>query len=311
MSTPRLVSIIIRTLNEARHLDELLHAIAAQETDGPTGELDVEVVLVDSGSTDATLAIAERHGCNIQHIAKEQFTFGRSLNTGCRAALGEVLVFISGHCIPADRHWLARLCAPVLAEQVAYAYGRQMGAPHSRPSECRIFAEQYPARSCVPQQGHFCNNASAALSRRVWLANHFDEELTGLEDMELAKRLMEQGHRIGYVAEALILHHHDETCAQVHARFARESHALRSIDHTHRVGLARALYRITCNTLRDIWHTLGQRPSLRTLADIPLYRVSQHLGEHAGSCRAGLSCDEMSRQCHQLTIHNKEQRSEH
>ncbi len=41
-----LASIVIRTLNEAEYLDTLLEKIAIQET----GDLDVEVVLIDSGS---------------------------------------------------------------------------------------------------------------------------------------------------------------------------------------------------------------------------------------------------------------------
>lgn len=51
-----LASIVIRTLNEAQHLDDLMVMIGAQQTNG----LDVEVVLIDSGSTDGTVEIAER-----------------------------------------------------------------------------------------------------------------------------------------------------------------------------------------------------------------------------------------------------------
>ena len=81
-----LVSVVIRTYNEARYLEELLLGIAAQERP----DFDVEVVLVDSGSTDGTLDIASQHGARIVHIRKQDFTFGRSLNVGCRAALGSV-----------------------------------------------------------------------------------------------------------------------------------------------------------------------------------------------------------------------------
>ena len=50
-----LASVVIRTLNEERHLEELLAAIRDQNTP----DFDVEVVLVDSGSTDSTLPIAD------------------------------------------------------------------------------------------------------------------------------------------------------------------------------------------------------------------------------------------------------------
>src|SRR3546814_13242095 len=104
-----LTSIVIRTLDDARYLGELLEAIGQQDT----GPFQVEVVVIDSGSTDGTLEIAEKHGCTITHITREQFSFGRSLNMGCEVARGEILVLISGHCVPTDRRWLRNLCQPI------------------------------------------------------------------------------------------------------------------------------------------------------------------------------------------------------
>ena len=79
-----LASVIIRTLNEERHLDELLSSIEDQDTDG----LDYEVIIVDSGSIDRTLQIAASHECKILHIAKEEFSFGRSLKYGVFSGQG-------------------------------------------------------------------------------------------------------------------------------------------------------------------------------------------------------------------------------
>src|SRR3546814_6424285 len=220
-----LVSIVIRTLNEARYLGELLEGIASQETQG----LDVETVLIDSGSTDDTLAIAEKHGCVITHITREEFSFGRSLNLGCEAAQGEVLILISGHCVPRDRHWLRALCQPIIDGLVDYSYGKQIGGPESRYSECRIFAKYFPDQSSLPQEGFFCNNANSAIARSAWAQYRFDEEVTGLEDMELAQRLYRDRGRIGYVAEACVYHHHAESWPQVQRRFESEALALQRI----------------------------------------------------------------------------------
>ena len=114
MERKHLVSVVIRTLNEERYLPELLESIKAQESE----RFSVEVVLVDSGSTDNTLMIAESFGARIVHIAKRDFSFGRSLNLGCGSALGDYLVFISGHCIPVDAHWIDSLVAPLLLSNV-------------------------------------------------------------------------------------------------------------------------------------------------------------------------------------------------
>ena len=153
-----LASIVIRTLNESVHLPDLLQSIASQSLDD---NLSLEIVVVDSGSTDGTLAIVERFGCRIVKIDKSIFSFGRSLNWGCEAANGDILVFISGHCVPVSPSWLQLLCQPLVGGSASYAYGRQVGDDDSYFSERRIFAQYYPDTSAIPQAGLFCNNAEA------------------------------------------------------------------------------------------------------------------------------------------------------
>lgn len=274
-----LISVVIRTLNEARHLPALLGAIATQSLGGHT----CEVVLVDSGSTDGTLDIARSHGCRIVTIRKEDFSFGRSLNVGCAAAAGEALVFVSGHCIPVGRDWLARLVAPLGTGRIAYSYGGQVGDASTHFSEHQIFAKYFPPRSQVPQQGFFCNNANAALLRSVWLAHPFDEELTGLEDMHLAKRLVAQGHAVAYVADAAVYHLHDETWRQVKRRFEREAIALRHIMPEVHIGLLDAVRYAASAILLDWGAALGERKLGRTLVDVVVYRVCQFWGAWRGN----------------------------
>lgn len=280
-----LASIVIRTLNEATHLDDLLTMIALQEGARlqKGGELAHEVVVVDSGSTDGTLDIAARHGCRIVHIRRTEFSFGRSLNMGCAAAQGEILVFVSGHCVPAGRDWLAQLIAPLADGRAAYSYGRQIGDDNSNYSERRIFAKYFPQTSAIPQKGFFCNNANSALLREVWAAHPFDEELTGLEDMELGRRLVAAGMQLAYVAEAPVFHHHAESWPQVRRRFEREALALRSIMpeiHLSRLDVLRCV-------LGSVWgdwrSARRNRVASARLRDIALYRYNQYVGSFIGN----------------------------
>jgi L-ascorbate metabolism protein UlaG (beta-lactamase superfamily)/glycosyltransferase involved in cell wall biosynthesis len=274
-----LVSIVIRTFNEAAHLESLLLSIAAQQTDG----LRHEVVLVDSGSTDGTLEIAQRHGCRIYHISREKFSFGRSLNIGCEAARGEILIFTSGHCDPADEHWLEGLCQPILDGKADYTYGRQIGGPKSKFSECCIFTKYYPEQPSIPQEGFFCNNANSAISQQAWATYKFDETLTGLEDMELAQRLVRDGGKVAYIAESCVFHHHDESWSQVERRFEREAIALQKIMPHIQIHLSDMLRYIATSVYKDwkcawnanIWH-------MKAL-EIALYRINQYYGSFKGN----------------------------
>lgn len=272
-------SVVIRTLNEAEHLDDLLGMIGRQKTAG----LDIEVIIVDSGSTDATLSIAKQYDCVIEHIEKAEFSFGRSLNRGCAASVGDILVFISGHCVPVDENWLQVLCQPLIDGGVAYSYGRQIGDDDSNYSERRIFAKYFPDTSRIPQDGFLCNNANAALLRSVWQAQPFDEELTGLEDMELAKRLVAGGMAIGYVAEAPVFHHHRESWAAIRRRFEREALALRSIMpevHLSRLDVVRYIV----SSVYGDWRS-ASRKGIRSTSrfDMLRYRYNQFVGAYIGN----------------------------
>lgn len=271
-------SIIIRTYNEARWLGAVLDAIANQLIDDP-----YEIVIVDSGSTDETREIAAKKGCRIVTIAKDEFTFGRSLNVGCEAARGQVLVFLSGHCIPSDRRWLAALTAELGKEGIVYAYGRQLPHERSRYSEGQLFRKYFPENSALPQEGFFCNNANAALLRDVWRAHPFNEDLTGLEDMELAKRLVAQGLKVGYVAHAPVIHIHEESWQQVRTRYEREAVALQEIMPEVHVDLLDFLRYVSCGIFLDWAQAVRDRVFLRCAGEIVLFRLMQYWGTYRGN----------------------------
>jgi cellulose synthase/poly-beta-1,6-N-acetylglucosamine synthase-like glycosyltransferase len=281
-----LVSIIIRTYNEERYLGRLLVAIAEQDRGGAAhsvGDLQVETIVVDSGSTDRTIEIAQSHGASIWHISSEQFSFGRSLNLGCERAAGDVLVFISGHCIPLLRTWLRTLIEPIVTGKVVLAYGRQVGGETTSLSESEVFSKLYPERSAVPQTGFFCNNANAALGSAIWRQYRFDEALLGLEDMHLAKRLVESGLRIGYVAEAPVAHYHHETWAQVRRRYEREAIALQRIRPEWHVTFLDFLRFFVAGVMLDSARGLQERRWLRTVPHVVMFRLMQYWGAFSGN----------------------------
>ncbi len=272
------ISIIIRTLNEARYLGDLLSCIKKQIT-----RYSHEVVLIDSGSTDATLSIAKTYNCNILHINRKDFSFGRSLNRACDAANGSFLALISGHCIPINEYWLEHLVKPIADGTVDYSYGKQSGLKTTYWSEARIFSKYFPEESRIPQQGFYCNNANSALLASTWKSYQFNEELTGLEDMDFAKRLVLDGGRVGYVAEAHVYHIHHEDWRQIQRRFEREALALKEICpevFLRRRDIARYFF---SGVIGDLMAGLPTSLSLIQIYQIFLYRFNQYLGSYRGN----------------------------
>lgn len=275
-----LVSVVIRTLNEQAHLDELLTAIGEQKL--PQG-YDVESVIVDSGSSDNTLNIAARHSCRVTHIKKSDFSFGRSLNQGCDFADGDFLVFVSGHCVPVDENWLSELVQPLVSGAASYCYGRQVGRGPTKFSERRVFLKYFPEVSKVPQEGFFVNNANAALTRSCWDELRFDEELTGLEDMHLGKRITEGGGKLAYVASAGVYHIHQETWPQVRNRYEREGMALARIMPAAAMSLYDFFECTVRSIVKDSYAAAKQRKLMDSIYSIVMFRTLQYWGSYRGT----------------------------
>lgn len=272
-------SIVIRTYNEARWLPEVLKAIADQTVE----DKELETVVVDSGSTDGTREIASSFGCRLVNIRKEEFTFGRSLNIGCDAAKGRHLVFLSGHCIPVGKYWLNDLIAPLGRQDIVYTYGRQLAHESSKYSEAQLFRKYFPEETALPQQGFFCNNANSALVREVWEEHPFDEDLTGLEDMELAKRLVAAGSKVGYVAGAPVIHIHEENWMNVRTRYEREAIALQAIMPEVHVSAVDFMRYVASGVFFDWAQAIQDRTFLRNAGGIVMFRLMQYWGTYRGN----------------------------
>lgn len=267
---------VIRCFNEEEHIGRLLSGLTRQQRPPD------QIVIVDSGSTDATLAIASRYPVDVEHIEPEQFSFGRSLNIGCRAATGDIIVIASAHVWPVYDSWLTELTAPFDDPQTALAYGRQLGNERTKYSEKRVMARWFPPAS-IPHQDHaFCNNANAAIRRSVWESQPYDEELTGLEDLDWAKKALEKGCRIAYVATAPVVHAHDESWSQLVNRYRREAIAHKRIYHEQGMSAFDAARLAIGNILSDYVHAARDGVFLGNLSAIPAFRAAQFWGTYRG-----------------------------
>ena len=277
----RSISVIIRSFNEEEHIGSLLAGIGHQ-TLRPE-----QIVLVDSGSTDRTVEIAEHFGVDVVRIEPDAFSFGRSLNLGCEAATGDLIVIASAHVRPVLDTWLEMLTAPLQDDQVALAYGRQRGDHRTRFSEAQILSRWFPERSDLGQDHPFCNNANAAIRRESWRSQPYDEQLTGLEDLDWARQWIEKGLRIAYVAEAPVIHVHEESWRQVANRYRREALAHRRIFHDQRMGMLDAVRLGAANILSDYYHAVREGVLLPNLASIPAFRAAQFWGTYHGFAQQG------------------------
>lgn len=276
MSSP-LASIIIRCYNEREYIGKLLYGVFEQDED------DFEVIIIDSGSSDGTLDIVKQYPVTlILHIDPDKFTFGRALNYGCSVASGKFCVFTSAHAYPARSDWLERLLEKFEDDKVALVYGKQRGNEVTKFPEKRIFRKWFPEGDIDHQESPFCNNANAAIRRNVWKEYHYNETLTGLEDVDWAKRVRKAGWEISYASEATVIHVHDETPYEVYNRYRREAVAYSDILSVQKYTFMDFLKMFLYNTAADYVASAAHGEFYDRFGEIPRFRLMQFLGTYRG-----------------------------
>ncbi len=274
-------SIVIRAFNEGKYIERLLLGIIQQTIK------DIQIILVDSGSTDETTLIASRYPVEIMTIRPEEFTFGRSLNFGILHASYPLVVIVSAHVYPVYPDWLERLLEPFIDPNVALTYGKQRGDQSTRFSEHQLFMRLFPENSTGKQTHPFCNNANAAIRRSLWERQSYNELLPGLEDLAWAKWTQEQGYATYYAAAAEVIHVHNETLKGLYNRYRREGMAFKAI-YPHEQFTLIEFFRTYFHNVRSDYQAARQLKVAHTVwKDILSFRLLQLWGTYQGYKKTG------------------------
>lgn len=216
-------SILIPTKDGAKDLGACLEAVYSQKDVGR-----VEVLVVDSGSTDNTLEIVQRYPVRLERIPPETFHHARTRNYAAGLAKGEFLVFLSQDAIPASETWLSAMISNFGDRSVGAAYGRQLAKPDSTLERREVLGVVYGGERVVkdPHHGqergfryyHF-SSVNAAIRKEVWRATRFPDDLKVFEDLGISKRILDAGWKIVYEPRATVYHSHNHTTGGLFRRY--------------------------------------------------------------------------------------------
>jgi rhamnosyltransferase len=246
------ISIVIPTKDGGEKFNHLLAAIRSQKL-----EEEIEIIVVDSESSDGTEACAIRHGARLRRIPAASFTHGGARNLGASIARGDVLVFTSQDTLPENDRWLATLVAPLRTDpSTAAVYGRQRPFESASPPERYFLDFLYGPTPRVQRalnsgdlsmETTLFSNANSAIRSAIWKQVPFSEDILMAEDQEWAVRVLRAGHAIRYEPAASVLHSHAYTIRSAFRRFF-DSGA--TADRTYLAGAARASRALRRNALR-------------------------------------------------------------
>ena len=220
MNPPR-VSIILRSFNEGWALRETLSALAAQDY------ANWELIVIDSGSTDGSVEmIRQMQPAHFVQIKSSEYIPGRVMNHGMRLAQSAYGIFLNADATPQGTDWLRLLVTPLFDPKTAAVFGRQI----PRPDCWAVYAADYdrcfgPHRASV-HWDHFFSMVSSGLRKDIWARRGFLENLQYAEDYEYTRWCKEQGYKIVYCPDSMVMHSHNYTPAQIYRRSFGDNRAL-------------------------------------------------------------------------------------
>ncbi len=215
---------IILTYNEQGNIRACLDGVFSQRI-----ELPCEVIVVDSGSTDATVRIAREYDVRLFAIERASFSHGRTRQFACEQARGDYLVTLVADAAPADEDWLRSLVDAVADDDmVAGAYSRQLpragaGAVETHKLKNRRTGTEERVVHAVDSQEDYrskqprermavCgfDDVSSCRKRTVWEKIPIPDT-PWAEDLAWSKQALMQGYRVVFEPKSAVYHSHAET----------------------------------------------------------------------------------------------------
>lgn len=229
------VSVVIPTKNAGSDFHNVLQRIRDQNFP------EIEIVVIDSGSTDGTVDIAKDKADKIVEIPPEKFHHGQTRNQGAEHSSGDIIVFTVQDAIPMDSEWLPELVRPISDGSADVTYGNQVAYPDAKPPDKFFYEYFYPDEPVGLGKGDtadkasfyldnvFLSDVSSAILRDVWENIRFRDSVDMSEDKDFAYRAASAGHTIRYCPEAKVYHSHNYTLRSLFSRRYKDGKAFSDI----------------------------------------------------------------------------------
>lgn len=188
MTKTKLVSIIIPAFNEEKNIDKCLRSI--KKLDIPKDQY--EVIVVDNGSTDKTVEIAESFGAQV--FTKPKINISSLRNFGTSIARGDIFAFIDADCV-LDRYWLTEALKELEIEEIgATGSNCRLKGNGTWISKAWEFNKRSKLQRCDVD---WIQSANLIIKRKCFEdVGGFDDRLSVCEDSDICYRIKDKGYTI-------------------------------------------------------------------------------------------------------------------
>jgi len=215
------LSVVVIGRNEGAWLQRCLESVRAMRCNW-----DMELIYVDSGSSDGSVVLAESLGAKTIALTPLRPTAALGRNAGWRAATGDVVFFLDGDTVVDKDFAVAAICElddPTVA--CVWGHRREMFPRESSYNRVLDLDWIY-----APGPAAFCGGDALVRRSALVEADGFDESLIAGEEPEMCRRMIAAGYRILHVDLAMTQHDLAmNSFRQYWARATRAGHAYAEI----------------------------------------------------------------------------------
>lgn len=293
-------SVVIPTKNGGELFKQVLQGLQAQSCWS-----DVQLIVVDSGSTDGTVGLALEAGALVHEIPPAQFNHGATRDLGISLAASDNVVLLVQDAVPNDCYLLERLVVALGEPGAGGAYARQIPQASADVLTKRNLntwltgrmTREVRAIKSIRKYGDlsamekyfFCNfdNVCSAIKKSVWQTIKFGTINFG-EDIDWSERALKAGHAIVYEPQAAVIHSHDRPLSYEYKRTYLCHRKLYNQFGLRLVpGLKQAFFSWVRASIADIRyiarHEKNMRAKLKMMLKAPALNLLSVLGQYQGA----------------------------
>jgi rhamnosyltransferase len=300
-AAPPKVTLLVPTFNAGPEFPEILGAMMDQDLEG-----ELEVLVIDSGSTDGTAELLRSRPVRLIEIPNHEFNHGSTRNLGIREASGEIVVLAVQDARPHDRRWMQRLLACFDDPRVAGAYSCQLPRSDANPFikerlrnwvasqvEPRVqevaSREEFEALEPLERlQRVAFDNVSSAVRRSVALEIPFRKRRFG-EDLDWGYRAVLSGHKVVFEPRSKVVHSHNSSIWYEFKRVYLDHQNLHRLLGVHTVPRWKNVVASTRWAVPHLLKVVREDPDLGRLGRLKWrakafpYAFSQNLAQYLGA----------------------------
>ncbi len=305
-SSIKFISVFIPTFNGEKYIAECIESVLHQEL--PSG-YELELLVIDSGSTDKTLEILRQYSnkLTLETIPNTEFSHGGTRAKAAKSAKGEFILFLTQDATPAHYRWLINMIEPFfISDDVGCVFGRQVPRRNAVPTIKREVASVFGALGApdsiiihrpVSLVDHketnalntFFSDANSAIRRDLLLDKVPFREVNYAEDQALAEDMQKAGFLKAYAPQGEVWHSNEYTAKEYFKRkfdeFIGLQESLGTIFSPNKKNLLLGWIRPTFRDYRFILKDkdYGVRSKIKGLLKAPFFNWSMVAGKYYAS----------------------------